>query len=128
MNGTWPKGVPASVTPGGKFRVIAPSAEDEGIFGREGLLDETDFAPATLEAVLVPVEVLVGHVFGVEAYPAVADPAGVGEVLFVARYTARVLVGEDVSAARQTLFTGNADEMLGMKIFAQCLKIEKLMS
>jgi hypothetical protein len=64
---TWSKGVSTGVTSGGKFGVVATRAKNERIFGRKRLLHQTELTSATLKALLMPVEVLVRHVFGVEA-------------------------------------------------------------
>lgn len=51
-----------AVTAGGKVVVKALGAEDLVVLGREGLVDESLLALRTLEAVLVPVAVLVRQV------------------------------------------------------------------
>lgn len=120
---TGPESVPACVAPRGKFGIVASSTEDERVFGRKLLLHQTDFAPATLEALLVPVEVLVGHVLGVQSNSALANATIMREVLLVAWNATGVFVSENVAIPSQTFVARNAHEMLGVEVFSQGLKI-----
>ena len=123
---TWSKSVTAGIASGGKLCVVTSSTENEGIFGGKGFFHQADFAFSALETVLVPMEIFVGHVLGIESDSAVADSTCVGEILLVTRNATWMLIGQDVAVPGQTFVTGNADKMLGMEIFSQSLPRKEL--
>ena len=69
----------------------------------------------------MPVEVLIGHVFGIQANSPLANSTDVSKILFVARYATRMFVCQDVPLAGQALIARDADKMLGMEILSKCL-------
>ena len=74
-------------------RVVASSTEYKRIFGSERFLHQADFTTAALETVFVPMQIFVGHVFGVEANSTLADATGMRKVLLVARNATGMLIG-----------------------------------
>lgn len=116
-----PERVPARIAPGGELGIVASGTENERILGRKWFLHQAHFATTAFKAVLVPMQIFVRHVFGVQADPSLAHATGMREILLVARNATGMLVGEDVAAAGETLVAGDAYKMLSVKIFAQGL-------
>ena len=99
--GAGEEGVAAALAPGGLVLVQAGGAEETSGRGSERLVEEREGALGALEASLVPVEIFVVDVPGVQAYQFTAGLALAGEVVLVAGDAGGPQVGQDVLLAGQ---------------------------
>ena len=99
--GAGQEGVAAALTPGGLVLLQAGGAEEAPGGGSERLVEESQGALGAVETGLVPVEIFVVHVPGLQTYQFAAALALAGEVVLVAGDAGGPEVGEDVLLSGQ---------------------------
>ena len=97
--GAGEEGVAAALAPGGLVLLQAGGAEEAPGGGSERLVEESQGALGAVETRLVPVEIFVVHVPGLQAYQLPAGLTLAGEVVLVAGDAGGPEVGEDVLLA-----------------------------
>ena len=100
----------------GDVLVVAASTEELVGGGSERLLEETGGALPAAEAVLVPVEIFVADVPGLQAYYQAAALTLAGEVVLVAGDAGRSEVRQDILLAGELGVTVPAAEVVGVPV------------
>ena len=94
---TWSECISTCITSSSKFLIVAISTENQSIFGCKWFFDQTDFTFTTFKTFLVPMQIFVGHIFGVESYPPFTNSTIMSKILLIAGNATRMLICENVN-------------------------------
>ena len=70
--------------------------------------------------------IFVRHIFGIQSDSFLTRRTIMSKVLFIAWNATGMIVRQDILVSRQAFIARNANKMLRMEIFSQCLKMERV--
>lgn len=116
---TCSKDVSAESASGCEAVLVARSAVEQVVLVGERLVDERSGAPGALEALVVPVFLLIRQILEVAGDRYLAFVAYVGKEIFVAFLAVGSFVVEDVTLSSQTDLAVQADELTALPVLFQ---------
>lgn len=91
------KSIATSITSAGKLSIVTRGTKYEGVFCCKGLFHQRCIAFFTSEACLMPVHVLVRHVFWIKSDLGPTALTGVGKILLITGNATRMIIGQNIA-------------------------------